>query len=237
MTETSAATVICRINRCAAAGDQFGVLGLDPDVASQRDVEKKYRELSKFVHPDHAGGSAAAEAAFKNLASAKDSLVKGDVDFRSAAREAGERRRARPADYGPLGDPTTGIFSFEAFNAMIATRATRKRDPAAAAASGTVPTRGPSGSSPSGHWSSVPQYMGTERCATQETTTFATRRVPTPDPAPVDVGDMMRKMYAGCRKAPGPRMTSEPAKRRIPPAHQSAPQRKRGRAIPVVSVV
>jgi len=71
--------------------DYYEILGVSPD-ASQEDIRKAYRRLTKEYHPDRRGGSKAAEEKFKEVAEAYGVL--GDPEKRKQydrLRQAGMR--------------------------------------------------------------------------------------------------------------------------------------------------
>jgi len=79
--------------------DYYSVLGV-PNTASEKEVQKAYRDLARELHPDKNPGHPAAEDRFKEVSAAYD--VIGDAETRQQYDEA---QRMGPASMGgPGGD-------------------------------------------------------------------------------------------------------------------------------------
>ena len=89
------------------AEDLYSVLGVDKK-ASQDDIKKAYRKLARRYHPDRNPGDKAAEARFKEISAAYDTL--GDPD----KRKEYDRQRANPFAGGGFAGGAGGGGGFDA---------------------------------------------------------------------------------------------------------------------------
>jgi curved DNA-binding protein len=87
--------------------DYYKVLGVSPD-ATEEDIKRAFREMARKYHPDHNPNNKEAEARFKQINEAYETL--SDADQRAAYD------RARFQEQGPGASYTYGGYSFNGEN-------------------------------------------------------------------------------------------------------------------------